>query len=197
MEKEAINQKLKKNNKTLLWLGAASCYDNELNNFTLEKGDENQGGVVFENDIYYDIKPNGEKAGYMLPALKFKDEKGYTLAKYENGNPAVMWKEFENYNSVHSLSFVPSAEMYRHIANLSGAHIYNRTGDCIIAGGEYVAIVATKDGYRRISLPERGFTATNAITGESVSVNECFIDMNMKENDTVLLHLEKRADGLW
>jgi len=196
-EKDAINKKLKNNNKTLLWLGAASCYDKDLNNFALEESGENQDGVVFENNTYYDINPNGEKAGYMLPNFRFSNEKGYTLAKFENGDAAVMWKEFENYNSVHSLSFVPSAELYQHIANLSGAHIYNRTGDCIIAGGEYVAIIAVKDGYRRISLPERGFNATNAITGEAVSVNECFIDMKMKENDTILLHLEKRTDGLW
>jgi hypothetical protein len=70
-------------------------------------------------------------------------------------------------------------------------HIYNYKNDCIFAGGEFIAIHACDDGYKRLNLPEADFKATNALTGEDIKVNSMFIDIKMKKHDTVIIKLSK------
>ena len=85
----------------------------------------------------------------------------------------------------------PSPELFRQIALLSCVHIYTYKSDCVFAGGEYLAVHACEGGYRRLNLPEGGFTAENAITKESVSVNGLFIDLKLEKHETVILRLKK------
>jgi len=88
----------------------------------------------------------------------------------------------------------PSETMYRQLAILAGVHLYNRDGDCIYAGGEYVAIHSREEGCRKIILPERGFEATNVMTGEKVVVDDLYIPFRMQKHETILLHLEKKGE---
>lgn len=183
-EKEAICQKLKQNGRTLLWLHTGSCYDSKLSEFDLEQRmDDYTEKAEFEGRIY-PVKD--------FPVWNFKDEKGYVLSRFtESKKPAVIWKKREDYNIVYSLHLAPPAELLRHIALLSGMHLFNLSGDCVFAGGEFVALHAVEAGYRRINLPESGFKATNALTGEAVTVNDMFIDLKLNQYDTVVIHIEK------
>jgi len=73
-------------------------------------------------------------------------------------------------------------------------HLYNLTDDYVFAGGEYVGLCvksSNEGGYKRINLPERGFKATNVLTGEEIPVNDMFIDVKMKEKETIVIHIEK------
>lgn len=182
---EAINRKLKRGGKTLLWLHTSSCYNQELSGFSLQpRYDEYTQKAVYEGVQY---------PKEMLPIWSFAEEGGYVLSRMEGtGEPAVIWKQYEDYNSVHSLHLAPAPQLLQQIALLSGVHLYNRTYDVIYAGGEYIGLSAMQDGYRRLCLPERGFWAENALTGEAVSVNDMFIDLKMKKGEVVLLHIWKK-----
>ena len=179
----AIKEKLKRNGKTLLFLGNSGAYSESLCEFSLRADPApKEQKATFANQIY----PENT-----LPTLALAKEEGYVLSRFEDGSPAVLWKKCEDYHSVLSLPLAVPAELLRHIAILAGVHLYNRTGDAVFAGGEYVGLWAKECGYRRICLPESDMKARDFMTGESVTVNDRFIDMWMEKGDMRLLHIEK------
>lgn len=195
-EKDAINKKLKNGNKTLMWLHSASYYDSDLSGFKLEERDTDITGVIdFDGKKYCDAgTPYGEDE-YSLPCFKFADCDGYVLSRFdESREPAVIWRNMDGYSSVYSITMAPSVDIYRHIAIMSGVHLYNRDNDCVYAGGEFAGIYAMTEGYKRIALPYAGFKASNAITGEPLKVNSCFIDIYMKQYESILVHIEKEDE---
>ena len=183
-DRQAIEEKLKGGGRTLLWLHCASCYDSELCDFELEKRNSRlPRSAVFKGYSY---------PKYPLPTLRFKSTRGFVLSCFDDGEEAaVVWRDMGDYSSVYSLIMAPHPELFREIALLSGAHIYTYKDDCIFAGGEFVAIHSLEAGYRRINLPESGFSALNAITGEPIKVNDAFIDLKMKKYDTMIIKLYK------
>lgn len=182
LEAKAIQEKLKRNGKTILWLHTASCYNMELSEFTLLSQEE-----CFAEKAEYEGK---QYPSCDLPIWRFQEEKGYVLSRLvESREPAVIWKKRADYNVVYSLHLAPPPELLRQISLLSGVHLYNLSGDCVYAHGEFVAIHAIETGYRRINLPERGYLANNALTGEAITVNDMFIDLKMKQYDTVIIHI--------
>jgi len=197
-DKAAINKKLKNGGKTLMWLHSASYYDSSLSGFKLEMADTDVTEVAdYNGNKYCDIynEPASgvyEDGAYSLPGFKFADSDGYVISRFSKSRePAVIWRNMDGYNSVFSLTLVPSVMLYKHIANLAGVHLYNRTGDCVYAGGEFAALHAVSDGYKRICLPESGYRATNALTGEPITVNATFVDIKMKKHETIIIHVEK------
>ena len=127
-----------------------------------------------------------------LPIWRFAEEEGYVLSRFaDSSSPAVIWKERADYNSVYSLHLGIPSQLLQHIALMSGVHLYNLSNDIVYAGGEFVGIRATESGYRRLNLPERGFKAQNALTGEQITVNDMFIDLKMEAEETVLLHISR------
>lgn len=187
-EAEAVNRKLKQKGKTILWLHTASCYRSELCDFKLKPCFNAASPKAVYEGIQYPLTE--------LPIWNFAEgEEGYVLSRFaESREPAVLWKQFEEYASVYSLHLAPPTELLREIALLSGIHLYNLTGDCVFAGGEFVGIHAVEAGYRRINLPESGFSAHNALSGDEVTVNDMFIDLKLEKYDTVILHVEKKQD---
>ncbi len=183
----AIEQKLKRNGKTLLFLGNSGAYSQELCEFSLcVFPAPMEQKAVFDGLVY----PKNT-----LPSPALVREEGYVLSRFEDGSPAVLWKKQEDYHCVLSLPLAAPAELLRHIAHLAGVHLYNRTGDVVFAGGEYVGLFAKESGYRRICLPESDMTASDFMTGESVTVNDRFIDMWMEKGDMRLLHIQKGEFG--
>ena len=179
----AIKEKLKRNGKTLLFLGNSGAYSESLCEFSLRADPApKEQKATFADRIY----PENT-----LPTPTLMKEEGYVLSRFEDGSPAVLWKKCEDYHSVLSLPLAVPAELLRHIAILAGVHLYNRTGDAVFAGGEYVGLWAKESGYRRICLPESDMKACDFMTGESVTVNDRFIDMWMEKGDMRLLHIEK------
>jgi len=183
-EAAVINRKLKRDGKVILWLHTSSCYNPALCEFKLvPQYDGMSEKAVYEGRFYPHLD---------LPIWKFAEEEGYVLARLEKSRePAVIWKQRKNYSTVYSLHLAPSSELLRQIALLSGVHLYSLSGDCVYAHGEFVGIHAIEAGYRRINLPERDFTATNALTGEPVTVNDMFVDLKLEQYETVILHIEK------
>lgn len=183
-EISAIEKKLKKDGKTLLFLGNSGSHSKCMCEFDLRVDPyPKEQKAVFENTVY---------PANVLPSPTLVQERGYVMSRFEDGTPAVLWQKMSNYHCVLSLPMAAPALLLRRIALLAGVHLFNRDGDAIYAGGEYVGILATETGYRRICLPERDMLATDPITGEKVTVNDRFVDMWMEKGDMRLLHFEKR-----
>lgn len=184
-ELSAIKAKLKCDGKTLLFLGNSGIYSEELTEAKITIPSKPCfRSAEFSGKTYPEIP---------LPSASFaEDADGYVLSRFTDGESAVRWQVHENYNTVVSLPLAPSAELLRHIALMSGVHLYNREGDIAYAGGSFVALRATSEGYRRICLPHADCTAENVITGEQVTVNDRFIDVYLKEKETVLFKITRR-----
>ncbi len=187
-EKEiaAVTEKLKKDGKTLLFLGHSGAHSEALCEFSVDAATlTGEKKAIFGNRLY------PENA---LPIPALRREEGYVLSRFEDGTAAVLWKKREDYHAVLSLPLAIPGDLLRHIALLAGVHLYNRTGDVVFAGGEYVGLRAKESGYRRICLPERDLLAADFLTGESVTVNDRFVDMWMEKGDMRLLHFEPRKE---
>ena len=183
-ELRAIDEKLKRGGKTLLFLGNSGARSETLTDFSLDIPDKPlERKAVFDGITY----PNN-----VCPSAKFKEESGYVLSRFEDGEAAVIWKRNEGYSSVVSLPLAIPPALFSHIALMSGVHLYNRTGDVAYAGGHYVALRASEEGYRRISLPLPDCTATDVCTGETVTVNDRFIDMKMEKNEVRVLRIDTK-----
>ena len=181
-DKRAIEEKLKRGNKTLLWLHSSSFYDSELCGFELERRESRIDRTALYKGKSY--------PKYPLPVHKFKSDEGYVLSTLDDGEEAaVIWRRFSDYSSVYSLTLSLHSDLIREIAVLSGVHIYSYSDDCIFAGGEFVAIHACSSGYKRINLPKKHLSAKNAITGEEIKVNDMFIDIKMEKHETIIIHL--------
>ena len=179
----AIKAKLKRDGKTLLFLGDSGAYAESLSEFKLITNRSAEEKVAIFNNIRY---PEN-----VMPTHELIDAEGYVLSRFEDGTPAVVWKECDGYNTVEALPLAIPRELISHIALLSGVHLFNRDGDIAYAGGDFIGIRASAEGYRRLCLPDRYFTAYDALSGETVTVNDCFIDMYLKEGEVRILRLSK------
>lgn len=201
-DKAAINKKLKNGGKTLLWLHCSAYADSDLCDFRLEEREDDVTEIAEFNGIKYSdlytVKDGkfAEDSAFMLPSLKFAEEEdGYIITRFSKSRkPAILCKKKDGYTSFYSLTLALHPDLYRYIAMLSGVHIYTRKGDCIYAGGEYIGLHAVTEGCKKISLPERGFKATNALTGEPMEVRDMFVEANMKEFETIVIHVEKEDE---
>ncbi|MBR2466467.1 MAG: beta-galactosidase [Clostridia bacterium] len=182
-ELDAIERKLKRDGRVLLFLGGSGAYSKSLTGYSLRVSrDDRAKRAEFEGEVY---------PSFPIPSPTVEREEGYVLSRFEDDGAAVLWKREAGYHSILALPLALPSALLRHIALLSGVHLYNRAGDVVFAGGEYVGILATEEGYRRICLPIADAVARDFLGGESVSVNDRFIDMYMKKGEMRLLHIEK------
>ena len=120
--------------------------------------------------------------------IRFAEEEkhgSYVLGNFKDTNePALLWKQFEDYASVYSLLPCIPYQILREVIAMSNGHIYSRTGDVLMAGGQYVAIRAMSDGEKRIHFPFPVSKVVDAYTDEEMVINDLYIDFEMKEKET-------------
>ena len=178
---EAISRKLKNSNRVLLFLGNSCAYADELTEVKTGLSSSALPKTAAFRGVEYPKKP--------IPSPEIEAHDGYVLSSFTDNTAAVVWNKRDGYHTVVSMHTAIPASLASHIALMAGVHLYNRTGDIVYAGGEFVAIRAMDDGYRRISLPVAGCKATDAISGKDVTVNDRFIDMLLEKGDTRILHI--------
>ncbi len=182
--RHAIDEKLRKNGRTLLW-----CQ------FT----PDDLTGVETVYDPYAP-KAQGIFKGQAFPdeavvCARFSEEtlkEGYPLAYFDDDQkPSVMAFERDGYREIVSTVPCLSSDLMREIATLAGAHVYTRRGDVIYAGGNYVAIHARSAGEKRICLPLPVRALTDTETGEHPFLfNGVYTDVEMKEFETRIYKVE-------
>ena len=139
-----IDEKIKKDNKTILWLYAP--------NYVSDKLDVNMvSNAIGMQTIKFDppetvINTNDKRFGFTFPkdTMFFVNVEGddyfttneknvEVLGRYQiNLRPALVRKDFGDYKSVFSASGYISAEVFREIAEKAGVHIYSHESDNVV-----------------------------------------------------------------
>jgi hypothetical protein len=165
--KNAINSKLKSGGRTLFWTYFAGIENAELTDFNITyspalpdvRCQYSKREFKTYNCAY---EPDGNNGFASFPAADvpcprfagYETENAYTLANIkDSAEPAILWKQFENYASVYSIVPEVPREILRELIYMSGAHVYSTTGDAFMASGNIAAIHATSDGEKRIHFP--------------------------------------------
>ena len=193
---KAISEKLKGGGRTILWTHFSGWDDPELTGFHLEY-DKNSALVQtqFDSGVFPSYKSAFKLQKNQQPILwpqrtvscpRFvQTEDAYVVAKLaETDEPALLWKQYDNYASVYSIIPGLPHEVLRELAVLSGVHIYSQTGDQVFAGGKFVGIYAESAGEKRIQFPFFVKAVYDAYTGAQMDLNEIFSDFTMEEHET-------------
>ena len=199
---KAIKEKLKGGGRTILWTHFSGWDDEELTGFRLAYDKDSlaiQAG--FDKGIFptykcaFKFRKDAEAPvwpGKPVGCPRFADTEGaYVVAKTtETGEPALLWKQYEDYASVYSIVPGLPYQVLRELAALSGVHIFSQTGDQLFAGGRFVGIYSEFAGEKRIQFPFPVKAVYDAITGEKMDLNEIFTDFTMEEHETKICQFE-------
>jgi hypothetical protein len=119
-------------------------------------------------------------------------DSAYVLGKIKGSDdPALLWKQFDDYSVVYSLLPCIPKEILQKIAIISGIFLYSVTLDPIIAGGNYINIRAVTSGEKRIAFPHKIKALVDVETGENMPLyNGLFADFEMEENTSRLFRIE-------
>ena len=200
---KAINKKLKGGGRTLLWTHFSGWDDADLTGFYLEYDkDSTAVQTEFDKGMFPTYKCAFKFQKQTEPLLwpakpvscpRFTDtEDAYVVAKTaETGEPALLWKQYEDYASVYSIVPGLPHQVLRELACLARVHIYSQTGDQIFAGGKYVGIYSEFAGEKRIQFPFPVKAVFDTITGEKLDLNEIFTDFTMEEHETRIFRFER------
>lgn len=201
----AINEKLKGGGRTLFWTHFAGLENRELTDFSVTYD-------AFEPEMQCEVpdlrfptyrsayEQTANETPYYPPKKascpRFGEEEkyqSYVLANFKDTNePALLWKQFDDYASVYSLLPCIPHQILSVIISMSNAHIYCRTGDAFMAGGNYVAIRAVTTGEKRIHFPFPVSKVMDAYTGEEMVINDLYIDFEMEEKETRIFRITKK-----
>ena len=199
---EAINEKLKGGDRTILWTHFSGWDDPELTGFRMEYDKDSPAvQAEFPTDVYPLLK---KAFGFLRPqetpkwpekpvsCPRFVDTEGaYVAAKTaETGEPALLWKQYEDYASVCSIVPGLPQQVLQVLASMSGVHLYSQTGDRLFAGGKFVAMYAETAGEKRIHFPFPVKAVYDAITGEKMDLNEIFSDFTLEEHETRIVRFD-------
>ena len=182
--KAAIEQKLCRRGKTLLWLQ----FSNDAMTGIPTSYDPYQKPMraCFEGVCFPESPASCPR--FTEAAL----DGAYPLAFFEDDyTPAVIAKEGDR--GCHIVSLLPNlpSKLLREIATLASAHVYTTKDDVIYAGGNYVAIHACSEGEKRIYLPLHVKALVDTDTGERPYLHDgIFTDIKMKQFETRLFRIE-------
>lgn len=132
---------------------------------------------------------------YAMPLLSPIPESGdLVLAKFENGSPAIVLRKSGKHPQLFcGVPEIPT-ELYRHMAELAGAHVYNKQGAVVYANGAYISVVAVEDGEYEIDLGRDG-AVYNALSGNKLG-NSRTLTLKMKKGDCRFLRLGRGNSDL-
>ncbi len=181
---------------------ATGLIDLDKNEFSLDAVKEATGfEVVYVENATGEIfaTSEGEKMGLpskignpkygIQPRLSPKLEKGdVVLATYSNKTPAIVLRKTNGVFSLFYGAFQISSAIYRAMAELSGAHIYTRSNDCVYSNGAYVSFVATSDGMKEIDFGTNK-KIYDALTEKEITTQKGFLKQNMKKGDCIFFRI--------
>ena len=119
------------------------------------------------------------------PLFYPNDPETTTLGRFiTNDQPAYAVKNFDNWNSVYFGPKALNPPVMRAIANAAGVHIYLDTNDIVYANRLFIAVHATTEDTKRISLPTTAAEITDAYTNETIAYNTNEIEIKMRNGET-------------
>lgn len=164
-----IDEKIKKDNKTILWVYAPNYVSDKLDIISISKtigmnvtkldqpetiinaGNE-RFGFTFPKDTMFFVNVEGDDY------FTAKEKNVEVLGRYQiNLRPALVRKDFGDYKSVFSASGYIRAEVLREIAEKAGVHIYSHDLDNVVyVNSEMIGVYHRYNKDAEISVKEDG-----------------------------------------
>lgn len=122
------------------------------------------------------------------PLWVVDDPEAEIIGSYPSGGTAVAAKQTPDGLRVYIGALHCPAQLLRNIVAASGVHIYNDTGDVILADDHFVSMTATSAGRKHLALP-RSCTVSDALDGQHVlqDVSELDLDLALGETRMFLM----------
>ena len=196
--REAIVRKLKRNNATALFVYAPGWFDADgpsLDNMRALTGiriakDDAEGTPQITLDG--DTAVIGAKNLKVSPLFYADDPGAQVLGRLVGSSrPGLVTKKMDGWTSIYSAAMTLPPSLMRRLAREAGVHIWLETDDALYTDGQFFGLHAATDGPKRILLPSR-CTASNAMTGKDVLVNDLAVTVNMKRAETMLLSVSPK-----
>lgn len=164
-----IDEKIKKDNKTILWVYAPNYVSDKLDIISISKtigmkvtkldqpetiinaGNE-RFGFTFPKDTMFFVNVEGDDC------FTANEKNVEVLGRYQiNLRPALVRKDFGDYKSVFSASGYISAQVFREIAVSAGVHIYSHDLDNVVyVNSEMIGVYHRYNKDAEISVKEDG-----------------------------------------
>lgn len=146
-----------------------------------------------KNDRLIAVAGRGQEK---LPGSISFDTMGFPEAQYgdvvisrdEEGNALEILRRYADYSLYAEKSMCPTTERLRQLICAASGQVYNYTGEVIDASNRFVSIHAASDGVKRINLAQKA-KLRDVFTGNILPGNECFVDVEMKFGETLLLEI--------
>ena len=119
------------------------------------------------------------------PLFYVDDPEATTLGRFiTNDQPAYAVKDFEDWRSVYFGAKAFNPAVMRAIARAADVHIYLDTNDIVYANSRFVAIHATTEDTKRVSLPGKVAKVADAYTNQTVACDTDEIYIQMRNGET-------------
>ena len=207
-EKSAIENCLKKENKTILWLylpGFSNGTTMNVSNIQSVTGfeslslitDKSSGDSVLQSGSVYTNGLEGKTYGVreynsVLPVVAIGDSSATVLGTYSDGQgTSLAVKNMGTWTSIYSAVPELPAQLLTNILTQAGVHIFSDNRDDIVfANGEYVALHCRYGGEKTITLPQ-SYSVYDVMNQKTISRNTNTITFTAEGNSTTLFRLSK------
>lgn len=214
-QKEAIGKYLKKNGKTIIWVGVPGIYGSDgtmsvdyvsaLTDITLAKAPSSYYGIkIVGNDAYtkgLDGKLYGRiNSTKVDPMLYVNDKSAETLGKIYNSDltglaaKAVQTKDGGYYISIYSAVGNIPEELLRNILRSCGVKLVESENDVVFKNSDYVSVASPYGGKKTIEFDSK-VDVYDVFKGEYIAKNVTKVEVEMEAGTTLLLRAEKHSNG--
>ena len=214
-QQAAINKYLKKDGKTIIWVGAPGIYGADgtmsadyvsaLTDITLARAPASSYGIRIIGNESFTKGLDGLLYGRIGstkvdPMFYVTDKAAEVLGKIYNSDltglavKAVPTEDGGYYMSVYSAVGNIPEELMRNILRTCGVKLVESENDAVYRNDSYVSVASPYGGVKTIEF-DHYVDVYDVFKGEYIAKNVLKVDLNMEAGTTVLLRAEKHTDG--
>ena len=125
------------------------------------------------------------------PLFYPNDPEATTLGRFvTNDQPAYAVRNFNDWRSVYYGPKALNPAVMRAIARAAGVHIYLDTDDIVYANSRFLAVHATTEDTKCVSLSGKTAKVTDAYTNQTVASDTSEFKIKMRNGETRMFRLE-------
>ena len=210
-QKAAIGKYLKKDGKTIIWVGVPGIYGADgsmsvdyvsaLTDITLAKAPSSNYGIKIIGNETYTKGLDGKLYGRINstkvdPMLYVTDKSAETLGKIYNSNltglaaKAVQTEDGGYYMSIYSAVGNIPEELLRNILRICGVKLVESENDVVFRNSDYVSVASPYGGKKTIEFDYK-VDVYDVFKGEYIAKNVTTVEVEMEAGTTLLLRAEK------
>ena len=212
-QKTAIDKYLKKDGKTIIWIGAPGIYGEDgtmsvdyvsaLTDITLAKAPTSNYGIRIIGNETYTKGLDGKLYGRINstkvdPMFYVNDKSAETLGKIYNSNltglaaKAVQTEDGGYYMSIYSAVGNIPEELLRNILRICGVKLVESENDVVFRNNAYVSVASPYGGKKTIEFDSK-VDVYDVFKGEYIAKNVSKVEVEMDAGTTLLLRMEKHT----